>query len=84
MASQQIVAAVRQEVTGVDQVNSAMGDINNAIQQFVSAIRQTEEANNDLAVMADKLHRSISVYKIKEPHGTRSKNTQAVVTDFQQ
>lgn len=62
--SQQIVAAVRQEATGIDQVNSAMGDINTSVQQFVMSTRQTEEANNTLEQLADKLRTNISAYKV--------------------
>ena len=63
-ASQQIVAAVRQEATGVDQVNSAMRDINETVRTFVSSSRQMEEANNNIVTLAEKLSNSVAIYKV--------------------
>jgi len=64
LASRQIVAAVRQEAAGIDQVNTAMGEIQKASQQFASATQQTEQANTDLASLAEQLNKSIKLYKV--------------------
>ncbi len=63
-ASQQIVAAVRQEVSGIDQVNTAMSEINNVTQQFVSSAIQTKQAAEDLLKLTEQLQESGGVYKI--------------------
>jgi len=62
-ASQQIVAAVRQEAAGIDQVNTAMSEINKVTQQFVSSASQTKNAADNLTELAGQMQDSVSVYK---------------------
>ncbi len=64
LASQQIVAVVRQEAVGIDQVANAMDDINQATNQFVAATRQTEQATVDLSSLAEQLRESVSLYRL--------------------
>ncbi len=64
MASQQIVAAVRQEAAGIEQVNTAVQDINGTVGEFVTSTRQTEQANNNIVFLADKLRSSVEAYKV--------------------
>lgn len=63
IASQQIVAAVRQEGAGISQVTLAMSEINKVTTQFVSAAEQTKAVSNDLSGISEQLQQSISVYK---------------------
>lgn len=64
LASQQIVAAVRQEATGIDQVTAAMSEINKVTSQFVASTQQTQQASAGLNDVAQKLRNTVSVYKI--------------------
>jgi methyl-accepting chemotaxis protein len=63
IASQQIVAAVRQEGAGISQVAIAMNEINKVTAQFVGAAEQSKTVSSDLAVISKQLQQSISVYK---------------------
>ena len=62
-ASQQIVAAVRQEGAGISQVTIAMNEINKVTAQFVGAAEQSKTVSSDLADISKQLQQSISVYK---------------------
>ncbi len=64
LASQQIVAAVRQEATGIDQVARAMSEINKVTSQFVSSTRQSKESTTEISKVAERLRHSVSVYKL--------------------
>lgn len=64
LASQQIVAAVRQGTVGVEQVAIAMGEINKVISQFVTGTQQSKQASNDLGMVTAKLRESVGVYKV--------------------
>ena len=64
VASEQIVAAVRQEGTGIDQIVTAMDDINKVTTQFVSATKQTENGVNSLLQINDQLDKSVSTYRV--------------------
>lgn len=64
LASQQIVAAVRQEVTGIKQVTLSMSEINKVTTQFVAGTQEAKTASTRLGVVAGKLRDSVSVYKI--------------------
>jgi len=64
VASQQIVAAIRQEATGIDHVNIAMSDINGAVKRFAISTRQMEDANSNIMELADRLRLSVDVYKV--------------------
>lgn len=63
IASQQIVAAVRQEGAGISQVAIAMNEINKVTAQFVGAAEQSKTVSSDLAEISKQLQQSISVYK---------------------
>lgn len=63
IASQQIVAAVRQEGAGISQVAIAMNEINKVTAQFVSAAEQSKTVSSDLADISKQLQQSIGVYK---------------------
>jgi len=64
MSSQQIVAAVRQEASGIDQIAIAMDDINKATNQFVVASDQTKSVTNDLNALAMLLREHAGAYKV--------------------
>jgi len=63
LASRQIVAAVRQEAAGIDQVNTAMGEINKVTQQFVESAQQTTGAAENINRLAGQMQESVSAYK---------------------
>ncbi len=63
-ASKQIVAAVQQEVVGIDQVSTSMNEINKVTSQFVSSTQQTKEAATNMNKVAERLQECVSVYKI--------------------
>ncbi len=65
IASKQIVEAAHQETVGIEQVNRAMGEINDAVMRFVTSTKQTEEANSHIVELADKLRNSVEVYKVR-------------------
>lgn len=64
IASQQIVAAVRQEAVGIDQVSQAMAEINKVTAQFVSSAQQSKASTVELRNVASRLRDSVSVYKL--------------------
>ncbi|MBF0178601.1 MAG: nitrate- and nitrite sensing domain-containing protein [Magnetococcales bacterium] len=59
IAGQQIVAAVRQEAAGIDQIGAAMNEINHATTQSVTSTRQTAQAIDNLSRLSVKLRESI-------------------------
>jgi methyl-accepting chemotaxis protein len=63
-STQQIVAAVRQEAAGIDQVSTAMGEINKVTQQFVSSARQTQDAAAEIAHLSGQMKEIVSIYKV--------------------
>lgn len=64
LASQQIVAAVRQEAVGIEQVAIAMSEINKVTSQFVTGTQQSKQVASDLGVVAERLRDSVGVYRI--------------------
>lgn len=62
-ASRQIVAAVQQEVIGIDQVSNAMNEINKVTSQFVSSTQQTQDAALNMDEVAERLKACVSIYK---------------------
>lgn len=64
LASQQIVAAVRQEAVGIEQVAIAMNEINKVTSQFVTGTQQSKQVSSDLGVVAARLRDSVGVYRI--------------------
>lgn len=64
MASQQIMAAVGQEVAGIDQVATAMNEINEVTHQFVESSAKTKNAADELRDLSDKLAEGVQAYKL--------------------
>ncbi len=64
LASQQIVAAVRQETVGIEQVAIAMNEINKVTSQFVTGTQQSKQVSSELGVVAARLRDSVGVYRI--------------------
>ena len=64
LASQQIVAAVRQEAAGIDQIRVAMGDISQVTNQFVTAARQSEAATDQLTEYAALLQNMVRLFRV--------------------
>lgn len=62
IASQQIVAAVRQEGAGISQVAVAMNQINQVTSQFVAASAETKQVAEELAALSSGLNDSIAIY----------------------
>ena len=75
MASQQIVAAVRQESVGIDQVVSSISEIDKVTNQFTSSTEQTQSASMSLAKVAESLQESVSVYKLAESNTQKGEKT---------
>ena len=63
-ASKQIVAAVQQEVIGIDQVSTSMNEINKVTSQFVANTQQAKDAATNMSGVAKRLQECVSVYKI--------------------
>lgn len=64
LASKQIVTAVQEESTGVDQVVISIREIDKVTQQFSTSAEQTKQATYGLSQVAKQLKDSISVYKV--------------------
>lgn len=68
LATQQIVAAVRQEAAGIEQIRTAMADINKVTHQFVTATRQTDTATDHLTDYAAQLQGMVRQFKVENLH----------------
>ncbi len=64
ISSQQIVAAVRQEATGIEQIAEAMSEINKVTSQFVSASEQSKQTAENLGLVVEQLRSAASIYKL--------------------
>ncbi|MFY9258890.1 MAG: hypothetical protein WAO71_00110, partial [Gallionella sp.] len=64
IASHQITAVVKQEFLGLEQVTTAMKDINKVTSQFVASTQQSQVSSADIAQVAARLRASVSVYKL--------------------
>jgi methyl-accepting chemotaxis protein len=64
IVSQQISAVVRQQFIGLEQVTSAMKEINKVTTQFVSSTQQSKESSAGLSQVAERLRDSVGVYKL--------------------
>lgn len=64
LGSRQIVAAVRQESAGIEQIATAMGDIHAVTTRFVAASEQTRAATDELSHLAQRLSAVASLYKV--------------------
>ncbi len=68
LSSQQIVAAIRQETAGIEQIRTAMQEINNLSGPFVKA---TKQANNAAVAFNDKasiLQDIVGSFKVESPY----------------
>lgn len=65
LASQHIVAAVRQESVGIEQITAGMNEINQVTTAFVSSVQQTIQAISHLASIVNTLKEHIAIYKIQ-------------------
>jgi methyl-accepting chemotaxis protein len=68
LSSQQIVAAIRQETAGIDQIRIAMQEINTVTGQFVSATLQTDSAAEQFTNSAAQLQNMAGYFKVETPH----------------
>jgi len=64
VATQQIEAAIRQENVGIEQITAGMNEINQVTTAFVENVRQTTEAIDNIAGIADSLKEHVDIYKI--------------------
>ncbi len=64
IASQQIEAAIHQEGIGIEQITSGMNEINQVTSSFVESVRQTNEAINNLAIIAKNLKEYVDIYQL--------------------
>lgn len=64
VASKQIVAAVRQESAGIEQIVLSIAEIDKVTKQFMEATEQTKQAAVGLADVSSQLRNSVSIYKI--------------------
>ncbi|MBF0219404.1 MAG: CZB domain-containing protein [Gammaproteobacteria bacterium] len=68
LASQQIMAAVRQESAGIDQIRIAIDEINHVTAHFASATRETDQAASKLTNYATMLQSLARQFRIGELH----------------
>ncbi len=62
--SQQVVTAARQQGVGIDQIVTAMSDIQQVTDHFVVSTNQTKVANESLTETAQALRASVAVYRL--------------------
>jgi methyl-accepting chemotaxis protein len=67
LSSQQIVASIRQETAGIEQIRIAMQEINSITSQFVTATQQTDNAAEKFTDNAAQLQEMVSHFKIDTP-----------------
>ena len=63
---QEITSASNEQATGVDQVNNALNDLNQIIQQNAASSEELATSAEELASQADQLKTMISFLKIKD------------------
>jgi len=64
IASQQIEAAIRQEGIGIEQITAGMNEINQVTSSFVTSVKQTTDAMENLTRVAKSLKEHVDVYQI--------------------
>lgn len=64
IASQQIEAAIRQEGIGIEQITAGMNEINQVTSTFVESVKQTNEAIDNLAIIAKSLKEYVDIYRL--------------------
>ncbi|MFK5985502.1 MAG: protoglobin domain-containing protein [Pseudomonadota bacterium] len=67
LSSQQIVAAIRQETAGIEQIRVAMQEINIITGQFVQATKQTDDAALKFTNNAARLQDMVGHFTIESP-----------------
>lgn len=67
LSSQQIVAAIRQETAGIEQIRIAMQEINTVTRQFVEATQQTDNATEKFTNSAALLQAMVGHFKVETP-----------------
>lgn len=63
---QEIASASNEQSIGVDQVNNALNDLNQVVQQNAASSEELAGSSEELASQADQLKTMISVFKIKD------------------
>ena len=64
LVSQQIAAVVKQKFIGLEQVTTAMKDINKVTAQFVVSTQQSKASTVGISHVADGLRDSVTMYKL--------------------
>jgi methyl-accepting chemotaxis protein len=63
-SAMQMVAGGRQQVSGIEQIAQAMGNINQATVQSLSSTRQAEKTAQDLNALARRLTETVEQYRL--------------------
>lgn len=64
ISSQQIVTAVGQESIGIEQISTAMKEINQVTSNFIDSVKQTTEAIESIAIIAMSLKKYVDIYQV--------------------
>ncbi len=68
LSSQQIVAAIRQETAGIEQIRTAMQEINSITGQFVTATAKADKAAEQFTSNAAKLQDMVGNFIVETPY----------------
>jgi methyl-accepting chemotaxis protein len=66
ITSQQIIAAVKEESVGIDQIVTSIGEIDHVTQQYMTAVTQTKEAVLGLGAISEQLRTKMDIYKVND------------------
>lgn len=66
MDSKQIVAAVKEESVGIDQMAESISQIDQVTKEFSKAAEQTKIASLSLGETIGELKKSVEIYKLKK------------------
>jgi methyl-accepting chemotaxis protein len=61
---EQISQASKEQATGIDQVTSAVGHLDEVTQQNAAMVHQSTQAASQLALRANRLAEAISVFRV--------------------
>jgi len=64
-AAQQIAASTRQQAVGVEQIWQAMREIDKAVNESASGIRQLEGASHNIKSLSDQMAQLVTQYKVR-------------------
>jgi PAS domain S-box-containing protein len=64
-ASQQIVASIGEQTLGIDQIATAMSEINKAMTQFVGSAEETKTTSTELGKVAKSLEDNVRIFKFE-------------------